>query len=181
MAAIGEHFGPHHITVAFYHGMGSAKFVSFVRVKGCVNAAEHHIGAAFACQFADFVSPEGIGGMDANTHNISSLNTGWIHGVESFVNQRRIAKSLWGCGCQHIQPARSYDRGTKGNFARIDEVNAHAIFALLQCLVSGMPSDILPRNAIGFLRFAKITQQLSLARQARRHCQVWPYTKSGQN
>src|ERR1700693_3634098 len=128
--------------------MGSAKFMSFVRVKSCVNAAEYHIGAALACQLADFISTEGVGGVDADANNISSLNAGGGYGVESLVHQGCIPIRLRGGRCQHIQPARSYDRGTKRNFARIDEVNAHAIFALLQCLVSGRPSDILPRNAI---------------------------------
>src|SRR5437867_11579418 len=76
VAAIGEHLSPHDIAVAFYHGMCAPKFMSFVRVKGCVNAAEHHIGAAFACQFANFISPERVGSVDANTDNIASLNAG---------------------------------------------------------------------------------------------------------
>ena len=107
--------------------MCTAKFMSFVWIKGCVNATEYHTGAAFARQSADFVSPERIGGVDANTNHISGLNTGGIYGVEGFVHQRCIPISLRSGRCQHIQPARGYDCGTKGNFTGIDEVNAHAI------------------------------------------------------
>ena len=47
-AAIGEHFGPDDIAITFYHGMRAPKFMSLTWIKGGMNAAEHHIGAAFA-------------------------------------------------------------------------------------------------------------------------------------
>src|SRR5205823_11252924 len=64
VAAISEHLGPYDIAVTFHHGMGCAKFMSFVGIKGGVNATEDHVGAAFACQFADFISAERVGSME---------------------------------------------------------------------------------------------------------------------
>ena len=39
-----------------------------------MNAAEHHIGAAFASHFSNFVSPQRIGGVYADADDIPGLN-----------------------------------------------------------------------------------------------------------
>jgi hypothetical protein len=99
VAAISEHLCPNDIAITLYYGMGCAEFMGLVGIQGSVNATEDDIGAAFACQFADLVSPERIGGVDANANDISSLNSSGIYGIESFVHQGRVTVSFRGGRC----------------------------------------------------------------------------------
>ncbi len=107
--------------------MSAAQFVGFVGVEGGVNASKHHVGAALAGQFPDFVAAERVGGVDADADNIAGLNLVRFYRLQGLVHQAGIAKARRCRRCKHIQPARGYDRGAKRNFTGIDEVNAHAM------------------------------------------------------
>ena len=48
---IRDHFPPDHIPVALHDGVGAAKFHGFIGIQGGVDAAIHHVSAAFASDF----------------------------------------------------------------------------------------------------------------------------------
>src|SRR4029077_8316543 len=99
----------------------------FGGVKTGVNAAEHNVGAAFASDFPNFVTAPRIGGVDADTDNIPSLNVERVHCVQSFIDQAWVAKACRRGRRQNVQPARCNDSRTERNFARINEMNAHSV------------------------------------------------------
>jgi hypothetical protein len=68
--------------------------------------------------------------VDADADHVAGLNLIQIHRCERLVNEAGVAKAAGRRRRQHIQPARSNDRGPKRNITWIDEVNTHA-FALL--------------------------------------------------
>jgi len=119
--------GPDHVSIALDHRMSAAQFMGLVGIEGGVNASKHDVGAAFAGQLPDLVAAERVGGVDADADNIAGLNLIQFYRLQGLVHQAGIAKARGCRRCEHIQPARGYDRGAKRNFTGIDEVNAHAM------------------------------------------------------
>ena len=74
VGAIRQCPGPDHISIALDYRMSASQFVGLIGVEGGVNSSEHHVGAAFAGQFPDFVAAERVGGVDADADNIAGLN-----------------------------------------------------------------------------------------------------------
>ena len=127
LGAIRQYPGPDHISIALDYRVSATQFVGFVGIEGGVNASEHHVGAALAGHFPDFVAAERVGGVDADADNIAGLNLIRVYRLQGLVDQAGIAKARRCRRCKHIQPARGNDRGAKRNFTGIDEVNAHAM------------------------------------------------------
>src|SRR6185312_8603454 len=63
----------------------------------------------------------------ADADNIAGFNLVQLCRLQRLVHQAGIAKARRCRRCEHIQPARGYDRRAKRNFTGIDEVNAHAM------------------------------------------------------
>jgi hypothetical protein len=53
--------------------MGGAEFVRFARIKSGMDPAEHNEGAAAPREPANFESAQCVGGMDADSDNVSGL------------------------------------------------------------------------------------------------------------
>jgi hypothetical protein len=100
--------------------------MGFGGIEGCVDASENDVGAALASHLSNLVPAKGIGGVDANSDDISGMNVGWFDGLKSFVNQNGIPKAGGGCSGQNIEPSRSNDRGAERNIAGINQMNSHA-------------------------------------------------------
>jgi hypothetical protein len=65
--------------------------------------------------------------MDPNADHIPCFYSVWVRGLKRLVDKAGVAKTP---GCRrrkNIQPARSNDRDTEGDFTWIDEVNAHSV------------------------------------------------------
>ena len=60
--------------------------MSFLRIKRGVDSAENHIRAAFSRQFSDFVSPQGISGVDADANYISRLDSLFLNLVKCLID-----------------------------------------------------------------------------------------------
>jgi hypothetical protein len=84
--AIRQHLCPHDISVSFNHGVGAAKLMRFVWVEGCVNASEHHLGAAVARHSANFVASERIRRVDTDADDIARLDAVWGYCRQSFID-----------------------------------------------------------------------------------------------
>ena len=54
--------------------MRAAKTLRLFGIKSGVDSAEDHPGAAFARDFANFISAKGIPGMNADADDIAALN-----------------------------------------------------------------------------------------------------------
>jgi hypothetical protein len=90
--------------------MSASQFVGLIGVEGGVDASKHHVGAALAGQFPDFVAAERVGGVDADADNIAGLNL-----IQQAPGSRPLAGSPSQVSprCKHIQPARGCDRRLK--------------------------------------------------------------------
>src|SRR5262249_27249327 len=113
----------------------------FLWIEGGVNAAEDNIGTPRACHPANIIASQCIRGVDANADDIAALDAAWIHRIERFVNENRVAEGGWGSGGKHIQPTRRNDRNTKRHVAWIDEVNLH-VFCTACKTVTERPTGI---------------------------------------
>ena len=94
-----------------------------------MDAAENYEGTPITRDLANFISAQGILGMNANANNIARLNTIWIHMLECFVDEDGISEEGWRGRGDHIHPTRRNDRSAERRVARIDEVNLHTMFA----------------------------------------------------
>lgn len=105
--------------------MGAAQFDGFLGVEAGVNAAEHHVGSARTGYLPEFVSPQSIGGVNANTDHVARLNALGIDGSQRFIDQNRVAVGAGSCAGEHVEPSRSNDSGSEGHMAGIDQMNLH--------------------------------------------------------
>src|SRR5260370_23773360 len=78
-AAIRQRLRPNKVSVAFYDGMGAAEFSRFFGIKGCMNSAKNHIRAPLSRQLPDFVTPQCVCSMNANSDGIPRLNSLRVH------------------------------------------------------------------------------------------------------
>ena len=62
------------------------------RVQRGVNAAIDHPGALLARQAADFISTQGVSGMNPDADEIAGLNACRNQGFEGLVHNDRVAK-----------------------------------------------------------------------------------------
>src|SRR5579862_1007685 len=106
--------------------MGAAQFACFLGIESGVNSAKNYIRSALPRQFPNFVSPQGIRGMNADTDGVSRLNTFGIHRAECFIHQNGIAEALGSGACQYVLPTRSNDRSPERNVARVNQMDVHA-------------------------------------------------------
>src|SRR5882757_1096024 len=115
--------------------------MGFVRIEGRVNASKHYVCAASPGNPSEFVSPQCVRGVDADSDNIARLNLGRVNRFKGFIDQQRVPKAWRCCGCQNVEPARGNDCSAERNFTWIDEVNAHSLLALLGASLQGCAGD----------------------------------------
>src|SRR5579864_4801565 len=70
VAAIQQRLCPDNVSVALYDAVGATEFYGFFGVESGVNSAENYIGSTLAGDLADFITPQCVGRMDADTYRI---------------------------------------------------------------------------------------------------------------
>jgi hypothetical protein len=97
--------------------------MSFLRVKGGVDSSENHVGATFPRQFPDFISPQGIGGVDADANYISWLDSLFLNLVERLIDKDGISEARWSGTGKNVLPSWCDYCCSEGHSAGIDQVN----------------------------------------------------------
>jgi hypothetical protein len=77
--------------------MCATQLMRLVRVEGCVNSPEHHVGAASARYLPNLVTAESICRVDADADDIAGLNLNRVQSLQRLIDEARIAK---GRGCR---------------------------------------------------------------------------------
>ncbi len=120
-----EHGRPDHVAVTLDYGMGRAVFPCLVGIESGMNAPEDDRRAALAGDTSELISPQGVGGVNANPHDITRRDTVRVKRFERLIDDHRRPIVRWRrCG-QHVQPTRCDDGGPERYVRRIDDVYAH--------------------------------------------------------
>src|SRR6516164_5521285 len=90
-----------------------------------MDSPKHNPGAPLACRAAQFVSAQGVAGVNANAHNVALVNALQIEMLQSFIADLGIPERSIRRGRQHVKPSRSNDGSAEGSIAWIDEMDAH--------------------------------------------------------
>jgi hypothetical protein len=124
---------PGQVAIAGHHRVRRSQFSRFLRVQGGVNATENYVSSAGARLPADFIAPQGVGGVNADAHRVAALDGFKIDFFQSFIHQQRIAKLSGRGSSQHIEPTGGDNSSTEGDVARINKVHLHSRFSLSDC------------------------------------------------
>jgi hypothetical protein len=103
----------------------------FVRVKRGVDASIDNPGAEAAGQPANFISAQGITGVDTDAHYISPLNGFRDYLFQGLIYENGFAGRRGGCSGNNKQPSWCDDGSTKRIIAWIHQVNAHRFLPFL--------------------------------------------------
>src|SRR6185437_6041740 len=106
--------------------MSAAEISCLFRIERGMNPAENYVSAAFSRHFADFVTAQSVGRMDANSYYIPRLDSGRVDLKQCLVDKDRVAKTLRCRTGKHVLPARSDNRGSERDGARINEMHVHS-------------------------------------------------------
>jgi hypothetical protein len=99
--------------------MGGAEFVCFARIEGGMDPSEHDEGASVSCEPPNFESAQCVGGMDADSDDVSWLQVTGTKGFQCLIDNDRVAVVRGGCSSKHVQPTGCYDCHTKGYVTRV--------------------------------------------------------------
>jgi len=115
-----DSLSPGDVAVAFDDGVAVTEVECLVRVERGVYAAIDDEGAPCAGDPADFVSPQGIAGVDPDADDVSLRDGRRIEALESFVSDVRVTVPGRG-GCrQNIEPTGGDNRHAERDVGGID-------------------------------------------------------------
>ena len=73
--AVAENPIPDDVAVTLNDYMCAAMLKRFLRIERGMDSSEHNPSAALACRATDFVSSQGVAGVNANADYVAGLNT----------------------------------------------------------------------------------------------------------
>jgi hypothetical protein len=123
--------------------MRSAELEGLFRIERGVNPAEHDPGAALAHDPPDFISTQGVAGVDADADHVTGLNGQGIENLERFVRDQRVPVGARRCRREHVQPARRDNPNAEREMARINQMDAQKAFSSTAgCVKSALPGEL---------------------------------------
>src|SRR5581483_8435141 len=124
--AVTENAIPDRVAVALHNHMCAALLKRLLRIERGMDSPKHNPGSPIACCAAHFVSSKGVAGVNANAHDVASLNTLSIDLLQSFIAEFETHVRVSGRGGQHVQPSWGYDSSYEGGIAGINEMDIHS-------------------------------------------------------
>jgi len=112
--AVGYDATPGDVAIAFDDGVGFAFFEGLLGKEGGVNSAVYDPGAARSRYSSNFVSAQGVAGMDADADDVSGMDAFGNNRLKGFVDEDRISCRFRSSCCEYKQPSRCNYSGTKG-------------------------------------------------------------------
>src|SRR5579864_5998627 len=103
--------------------MRVSELMRLLGIESRVDAAKDHPGAPAPRQLPNLVPTQRIAGVNANSNNITGMNSERLERLQGFIYKVRASVRIGSGSGQHIQPPRRYDRRPKRHIARIDQMN----------------------------------------------------------
>ena len=114
---------PDLVAVALDDRVRAAEALGFFGIERRVDAAVDDGRALGSRLGADFVSAEGVAGVDAETHHVAGLHGLEVERFERLISNARIAVPGGSGPGQDEQPSGCDDAYSKGKMTRVDQVN----------------------------------------------------------